>query len=150
VPVRAVADVVDAIQRTTPEGMRTQSGRQMREPYSALETVGALAGFRPSREAEQMEARRTVQREQTVYNRERKEIIDHWAQSDPSQRATQLRTIDQWNAGRPDAQRIKREDLLRALNVRTKAEREGPDKLGLSLDKRSKPFLSEAKDIYNY
>lgn len=150
VPIRAVADIVDTIQRSSPEGMRTQSGRQMRPEYSVTEAIGALGGLRPTRESEQMEHRRVVERTKTVQAKERKEIIDHWAQSDASQRASQMPTIAKWNAGRPDEQLIKREDLLRALNVRTKAERQDPSKLGLSLDKRQLPILERTRGIYNY
>jgi hypothetical protein len=149
-PVRAIADIVDAVQRSSPEGMRTQAGRQMREPYSLAESIGAAAGFRPTRESEQGEARRTVQRAAQVYQRDRKEIIDHWAQSGPGERATQWQYIQQWNAARPDEQKIKREDLLRALNVRTKAEKQDPSTLGLSLDKRTKGFLDQTRGVYNY
>jgi len=150
VPVRAVADIIDAIQRSTPEGMQNQRGAQMREPYGVGEAIGALAGFRPKRESEQMEQRRTVQRAITVYGRERKEIIDHWAQSGPAERESQWRMIQQRNAGLPDAQRIKREDLLRALNVRTKAGKQSPESMGLPTDKRTQSFIDQTRGVYNY
>lgn len=145
IPLRAVTDVIDAVSRSEPEGMRTQTGRQMREPYSIPEAIARGIGFTPAREAEAGEARRAVQRAATQYKAERKGYLDRWVQSTPAEQQMMWPSIQQWNADKPAEQKLSRGDLLRAQGTRTKAEKQSPDKLGLSLDRQTEPFIKRSQ-----
>jgi hypothetical protein len=141
---RTANDVLAAINRSDPEGMRTQSGRMMREPYSPGEALVRATGFQPAREAESQEARRAIKQATDRLKTERKGLIDQWVQSSPASQQSMMGTIRSYNEGKPTEQRITVSDLMKAQGTRRKAEKEGTGTLGLAVDRQMKSLLPDA------
>ena len=141
IPLRAVVDLMEAVRKSTPEGMRTQGGLQMREPYGTGEAIVRGLGVTPAPEAESSEARRARDTAVKRYRAERKSLTDLWVQSSQSERASLWSgRISRFNDTVPQGQGITQSELLKARGVREKAERQPASNLGLPLDRRSRQF----------
>jgi hypothetical protein len=126
--------------------MQTDSGRVLREPYGLWEAGARAVGFTPAREAESSEARRAIDMATRRLKGDRKGLTDLWVQASPSQRGELWRNdIQPWNDRQPHDDRLTQSDLLKALGVRQKAERQPSTALGLPTDKRSRQFLPMAE-----
>ena len=137
---RLFTDVADAARKMSPEGMRTEAGRQMREPYGPIEAIAKAAGFTPTREAESSEARRAKDAGTKRLKAERSEWIAMWTQAQPAERAMMWPRIQQWNASQPGGDKVSRDELEKAVGRRKKAEKQPVSMLGLPTDRRSKQF----------
>ena len=142
---RTFADLMAAANGMSAEGQRGPSGRQRAQPYGPVEALARAGGFRPFRESEGTEAAIAVRQAADRQKAERKAFTDRWVQSPPAQQQKMWPSVQAWNEGKPRELQLTREELLKAQQTRTKAERQTLDKLGLSVDRQTKPFLPMAK-----
>lgn len=141
IPVRALADALAA---TEADVSVSPSGRPLRQPLSTGDSVIRALGFQSTAMTTQREAHDRVKATTDRYTAERNRLIQEWVASPVSQRASVQKEINDFNRNySKGVQRITREDQLKAVVARQKAQKTPTGDMGLSLNTRTRPFLQE-------
>lgn len=123
--------------RLNSEGVRDKSGIPILDDTSAIEEIGQLIGFSPSRSREAMEGKSAVYQAERRLTDRRQALVEQWAharQADDAEGAQEVwEAIQRWNQKQP-GRRITMPALVQSLRSRNKRIREAED--GIYLPKK--------------
>jgi hypothetical protein len=123
--------------RLNGEGVKDKTGIPILDDTSAIEEIGQLIGFSPSRSREAMEGKSAVYRAERVLTDRRQALVEQWAHArmaDDEEGAAEVwEAVQKFNAKNP-GRRITMPSLVQSLRNRNKRIREAED--GVYLPKK--------------
>jgi len=141
IPVRALADLLAA---TEADVTTSTSGRPLRAPLTDSQSAIRALGFRPTDVTLAGEAKARVKGAADRYTAERNRLIQEWVTSPPADRRSVQKEIDDFNrVYTKGSQRITRDDQVKAIETRRKAEKAPSGEMGLPLNARTRAFLQD-------
>jgi hypothetical protein len=141
-PLKFAGDSIKAYRLAT-EGKKSESGRQLSEPYSFGEAAVRAIGFTPAREAEGAAQNAAFQSQSRKATGKRQEFINAWVNAKGPDKVKVQREIQVYNKTAPKELRIEQKDLTGA------AKRRASQGTGSVTNKRTKPTLDRLEQVYN-
>jgi hypothetical protein len=119
VPMKFAADSIRAYRQAT-EGKKSATGKDTLSPYSPMEAVVRMAGFTPSREAEQSAASSAFYQASQGAKDQRTQLMAAWANAKPSAKFSAWKDVQAFNKGKPREAQISMSQLTSYADRRQK------------------------------
>ena len=150
VPIKVLADAFPALQDYF-TGRQKPTGQPFDFSPTVGDTIQRIGGIRTARDLAASQARSAFVRQRDVYNADRTRQLQGYAQaSNPAERAAvRSHIMNQWNAGKPDVQRITYGDLQKAATAFERKGKLSPSDLGLAITARTRPFAPNP-NVYGF
>lgn len=150
--IRQAADIYDAFAGAADGNINneTAGGKRVRTQLTPGEQLVTALGLRPARVENRQLARRVEQRELRQENEARNSWVQAYARANPTDRLRLRQAIqDKFNAGRPQDQWITFSDLQRGVASYERNQRQSPDQLGLTFNRKNQHINTDWNKVFN-
>lgn len=142
VNLKVASDAIRAYRQGT-EGKKSDSGRQLAEPYTYGEAALRTFGFTPAREAEEGAKAAAFRSQSTKSKTQRDEVVAAWVNAKGADKVKAQRAVQEFNKTADKEARILPKDLAGAQ------KRKSNEQTGISTNKRTQPILDRLEQVYN-
>jgi|GEM_PF-7039532 len=146
-PVKFVRDFARAGYGAV-EGRKNNTGRELMAPYSPFETAVQMAGFTPSRRADEAEMRSKFNAVDQHRKHERRGLIADWVTATPEGKRDAMAAIQKYNQTVPGNARIQQSDLQSELKRRKTEKAKGGYDRGMRITKQNRDIHDRMNQVY--